>query len=685
MVRTLDSALTTALNRTTRVPAFTLTIEDHVIHYGPYQNPGTADAWHDVCIAADNSLVRVMVTRSGSAFTSNFQVQRITDPTQASQWTTWTTLSGSSGVMLQDGSCAVSNSGGTLRAFAQRATGGNNLWVWTSTDNGATWTGPVTVATPPGGAFVKGMGSAGNNDVFFLYDVSGGEAMGCSFYSSGSWSALATWTLPIVNYGAGVAVVWANGVYTIVYSDSYSLFSCTYNPSGGVWSSGPVVAPATSTALGRIAPRLSFADGLYTLACIDFDAGVMTGSVYSYPRLRQSADLVHWSNGIILPDINCTYGVVALKLPAPASGNAGPRYYVAAMSTVYSAVAFSSSNPAQYLDVSASVLSYTRHEEPGKPARLEVLLDNAQGVFNGLVTAGSVYQPVGLNASLVLSEGYKTGTPPATVDVVKVGVYHLEQIHFVRSPQENAILLLGLDLSRNLDLAARYQNTYTNATLGYLVTEVAARAGLFAPVLPTTTQMSQVIATFVLQAGQTYRHALDELCATYGLAYFVDQNETLQCRELSSGDASVWSYAPEIELVSFGSNDLRANHIIVSGKPPTGGVPGALTTAEANDSAHMYLVGLEHLLHHVDPKLTSTTQCAQKASFLLAQEVRAQTTHMVIVPLNPALQLFDGITLTDSGAPGGSGQNSTCRIVRLVAKYDAQQGVNEIELALEGM
>ena len=33
MVRTLDSALTSALNNVTRVPAFKLTIEDHVVHY----------------------------------------------------------------------------------------------------------------------------------------------------------------------------------------------------------------------------------------------------------------------------------------------------------------------------------------------------------------------------------------------------------------------------------------------------------------------------------------------------------------------------------------------------------------------------------------------------------------------------------------------------------------------------
>lgn len=684
MVRTLDSALTTALNSLTRVPSLSLTIEDHVLHYASYQTPNTADAWHDLCIANDNSIVRVQVTRGGSGFVSNFQYQRITDPSIAAQWSNWTTFSGASGNMFEDAGCAISNNGGTLRAFAQRGTGGNQLWSWYSSDNGHTWSGPNVVVTLSGGALIKGIGSAGNNDIFFLYDVVGGESMGCSFYT-GTWSSLNTWTLPPIAAGAGAAVAWTNSLYTILYSDGYTLASCTYNPTGSVWSSSSVIAPATSTAIARYVPRLTFADGLYILTCIESDSGLLSGSVYSYPRMRQSADLIHWSNGMILHDITCTYGAIAFKLPTPNTGSAGSRYYIAAMPSVYSVLAFQASNSAQYLNVSASVLSYQRLEQPGKPSRLEVLVDNARGIYNNLLTLNNNYQPIGLNALLVVSEGYKTGMPPSIPDVVKVGVYHLEQIHVVRSPQENHLLLVGLDITRNLDLISRYQISYTNQTLGYLVDEMCVRGGLFSASLPSTSQMSQVIPSFVLQAGQTYRHALDELCTTYGLVYFLDQNETLQFRELSGSDPSVWSYQPEVELVSFGNNDQRANHIIVSGKPPIGGQAGALTTAEAYDDASLHLVGVERLLHHVDPKLTTTTQCAQKASFLLTQEQRIQAIYTVTVPLNPALQLYDVITITDSTAPTGSGRSATCRIVHLQAHFDAQHSTYDLQLVLEDL
>lgn len=683
MVRTLDTALTATLNSTTRRPSITLTVEDHVAHYAPYQTPGTADAFNDACVANDNSIIRVQVTRNG--FASSFQVQRITDPTSATQWSSWTTLPGASGTMFQDGGCAVSNSYGTLRAFAQRGTGGSNLFAWTSTNNGVTWTGPVTVLTPPGGALLKGVGSAGNDDVFFIYDISGGEAIACSFYRAGSWSSLTTWTLATLASGAGLAVSWNGTLYTLVYSDGYTLATCTFTPTTTTWNSGIVIAATTSTAIGRVAPRLSFANGIYTLTFIEFDSGLLTGSVYSYPRMRQSVDLVHWSSGMIMHDLPSNYGVVLISLPTPTSGNAGPRTYLASPSTVYSASMFQSTNTAQFLDISNAIVSYQRIEQPGKPARLEVVVDNAQGVLNNFVTTSTTYQPIGLNASLVLSEGYKVGTPPTTNDSVNVGIYHIEQIHFVRSPVENHLLLLGRDLSRNLDLIARYQNVYSYQTLGFLITEVCAGAGLFSVVLPATSQVSQIVPSFVLQAGVSYRNALHELCTTYALSYFLDQNEVMQVRELSVGDVSVWSYNPEIEAVSFGSNDQRANHIVVSGKPPLAGLFGALTTAEAYDDAHVHMVGVERLLHHVDPKLTTTAQCSQKATFLLAQEVRSDIMHTVTVPLNPALQLLDSITLIDSIAPRGSGQQATCRIIRIAIHYNAQNSVDTMQLILEGL
>ena len=201
------------------------------------------------------------------------------NPTVASQWSTWTALSGSTNSMFQDGGIAISKwPDNSLHIYAQQGTGGNSIYNWYSSNNGLSWTGPGPIIAPPGGALCKGIGSASNNDVFFLFlpCIPGGEAIGCSFDST-SGSALASWTLPPIAYGAGLAVVWqAVPLYTIVYTDGYTLSSCTCNPIGNVWSSGSVIAPATSTAISRLYPRLSLLDGIYTITSIEYDSGILT-------------------------------------------------------------------------------------------------------------------------------------------------------------------------------------------------------------------------------------------------------------------------------------------------------------------------------------------------------------------------------------------------------------------------
>ncbi|MBX5459428.1 MAG: hypothetical protein IRZ31_21265 [Thermogemmatispora sp.] len=686
MVRTLPNSLSAALNSLTRRPTLVLSVADRVLHYALYQTPGTPESWHDACLASDGSIVRIRLARASSFLNGTFQVQRISDPAQAGQWATsaWVTLPGASGVMNQDGSCAIANCGGLLRAFAQRGSGGNQLWVWTSANNGLSWSGPTPVLSPPGNALIKGVACAGTNDVFFLYDVAGGEALGCSFFNGSGWSSLQSWSLPPLGASGGLAAACTGTLYTLIYSDNYSLSTCTFNAANGQWNLGVAIAPATTTAIMRLAPRLSWADGLYTLSCVEADSGNLTGSVYSYPRLRQSADLVHWSNGTILHMLPCTYGAVVLPVASPASGSAGPRSYVLTMPAIASAPLFQSSNPQQSLDLSPAVLAYRRLERPGHPARLEVLLDNSGGSYNALVSSAGSYRPLGPGATLTLSEGYYAGTPPAPLQI-KTGSYVLSQLHFLRSPQENCLLLVASDRTRQLDLLARYQNSYSGQTLAFLISEVCARAGLFNIALPTTNQMSQTIPSFVIQAGQPYRAALDELCNTYGLVYFLDQDEVLRFRELSSSETPAWSYQPEIELLSIGSSDERANHIIVSGRPPASGSPQALTTAETYDDLHLQQVGCERLRFHIDHKLTTTSQCAQKAAFLLAQEQRVASRHRITVPLNPALQLFDAVALSDSLAPTGSGQSLTCRICGLTVHYAAQQSLAEMQLELEGL
>ncbi|HVU70227.1 MAG TPA: hypothetical protein VHD63_24065 [Ktedonobacteraceae bacterium] len=679
-MRTLDAALTTALAGSTRRPALSLTIEDHTIHLSPFQTPGLSDRWSDCCVASDGSLVYVSLTRGGTGFDQDFQYTRITDPSIASQWSTLTTFSGGSDTMFQDGCCCISNNGGTLRAFAQQGTISNNVLVWTSTTNGASWTGPVAIMTPPGGALMKGIASAGNNDVFFFYDVTGGDTMAFSSFSGGSWSAATTWTLPNPTNGAGIAAYWTGSQYNLVYSDGYTLHSATYN--GTTWTPGTAIASASSTSVGRLSPRLSFFDGLYHLTCSEYDSGTFSGASYQFVRVRESADFVHWSDGWIVPEISTIYGGNYLFLPAPQSGTSGARYYLLTPGTVLSTQAFSTSHSNQYLDVSASVLSYRRTERVNQPAEFVCLIDNRNGQYNGLVnlTGSTSYQPLGPGATMKLSEGYHVSGVP---DTILTGAYRIMKVALLRSPTQNAIQLTGLDLTERLDRRIRWQTVLSGQTLSSCLAEVAARAGLFSITITGGAQLGEQIITFVLQANQTYRHALDALCTTYGLDYFMDQNETFQIREIMPTNPSVWSYQNEIEQVAFGQDYQRANHVVVNGKPPGGG-PFSLTSSEAYDTTANAATRVERLLHHTDLKMFTTGQTTLAASLVLYAEQRAQTDTRLIVPLNPALQLLDVLTVTDAPAPTGTGQSVTGRLIEHQAIFNAQNAEYESHLSLQG-
>ncbi len=318
-----------------------------------------------------------------------------------------------------------------------------------------------------------------------------------------------------------------------------------------------------------------------------------------------------------------------------------------------------------------------------KPAEFVLLIDNESGQYNGLVnlTGGNTYEPIGPGALLKLSEGYNiAGTP----DTVLTGTYRVMKVAMQRSPTENQIQITGLDLTERLDRKIRWQNILLNQTLQYLLYEVCERAGIFALNITAGTQLTETIPTFVMQANQSYRHALDALCTVYGLEYFLDQTETLQIRELATSDPSVWSYQNEVAQVSFAQDYNRANHVVANGKPPSGGSSYALTSAEAYDNTANAAMRVERLLYHTDMKSTTSAQALIAANLVLYEEQRRQVETLLVVPLNPALQLLDVVMVTDAAAPTGTGQSTVGRIIEHQGIYNAQKAEYESHLSLQG-
>jgi hypothetical protein len=347
---------------------------------------------------------------------------------------------------------------------------------------------------------------------------------------------------------------------------------------------------------------------------------------------------------------------------------------------------FQTSDTSEYLDVSSKIESYKRTDQLDKPCTLELVLDNENSSLTNSVAnyLNEIYQPIGIHCLVNFNEGYYTGTPPTTQESVNVGKYHIQKIAFERSPGVSQIQVIAHDLTLLLDIESRFQNVYTGQTVSWLITEICAKAGIFSVSLPVTSQMSVNVVTFTLHAGQKYRNALNELCRIGWLEYFLDQTETMQFRELSPSDTSVWTYQPEIEKWSIGTEDIQANHVIVTGQRAAGGPLGNITTGEAYDNIHAHAVGLERVAIAHDQKLTSATLCANAAGFIQAQDKRDQYNHSIVVPCNPALQLLDVIETKDTSAQS-IGVDNTSRIIRQEIIFRSSEAIYEQHIELEGL
>jgi hypothetical protein len=670
-MRTLTTAVQNALAATGRAPVISAQLFDPIEHYSVYQTLGIAEGVSAACVANDGSIVRAYVDRPAGAFVATLSVQRVTDPSQGTQWSTWSVLSSAN--LLRDAGCTLSNNAGVLHVFAQSGASPFNLLVWTSSDNGATWSGPTTIAAI--NAAVRGLGSAGQNDIFYAYDSTGGVALAVSTYSGSTWSAPSTWTLGVLPACLGIDAAWdaTNNRYLLPVSDGSQITGYSFTPGGGAWALVGSIAPldsGSSVGISRAYPRLQRFDSLYCLSYLEIDSGAFTGLSYSYSRLRQSPDFIHWSDGFLLSQ-RWSFGPTWLKAPAPPAGSAGPAYYVLNNTYAWRASLYNPANPQSYLDVSSQTLAVQRREQRGKAGQVTLRLSNAGGQYNSL-------SMLGLNTSLALAEGYNdptTGSP----STVAVGIYYVDRYQYARSPVHNELLITASDATKRLDRGARLQTTYSSRTLSWLLTELAARAGLFALSILATSQFSQIVPNYVVPAGHTLRRALNDLCAIYSVYYFLDQTETLQFRELSASDTAVWSYQPEIETLTLGSDDQQANHIVVTGRASA----GPLVYGESYDFAHITQTGQERPLYHTDPRLTTSAQAALKAGFLLSDEQRASAHHTITVPANPGLQLLDVVTLTDSPAPTGTNITTNARIAALEMHYDAQQAQFDLTLTLE--
>lgn len=645
-MRPLSPSLQAAIGQA--APLLMLELIDWAQHYAAVYTGGPSGRT-SACLAGDGSLVQAYSDLLGHVY-----ARRVSDPTQAS-WGAWTALTAAANT---SGVVCCANLGSAIAVLWPDAATAN-LFESASSDNGQTWSTPQLLFDA-GGA-VQGIAADGLSGQIFVLYAAAPNAYRVALWTLGAGWVKADWSNGDSYTGAGLgALRRADGSYVLaaalqgVVTSGTALQVCTYD---GAWSALDTVVPADLSAGVTLQdPHVTGYDGQYHLSYGVVDSGAVSGLASARATLAHSLDAVHWSDP--LPDGNSyAHGAVALKHAAG--------YLLAAPDTAALAAPYSST-AAQYRDCTPDVSRLEVVQKDGEPARLVVTLQNDQGQYAALPALRA-------NARLRLSLGY------AGAGLTPTHLCYAEEWSFATAAGESEVVITAADATAWLDRQSRSTLVYANQTVGWLARELLARAGLLAVALPTTAQFTQLVPTFAVAAGATWRAALLRLSRLYGFEVAAraqpDGSDSIAVVEKSPADAPVWSYGSEIELATLARNADRANHVLVFGASATGGPP----LGEAWDWADVADTGQERYLHVVEPQITTRSGAGTRATLELNAEMRLARSGSLSVALHPGLEVWDVIT-----TGGGVIPATTMRIATLHHLYEPHPGAYDLVLTLEG-
>ncbi|MBV9121240.1 MAG: hypothetical protein JOZ39_11075, partial [Chloroflexi bacterium] len=555
-MRTLTTTLAAAVSATGRRPAAQVTLADDQEHYALFRQNAPAKAVDGcaACTAPDGSLIRAALFDNGGSGNADLAVQRITDPTQASQWSTWTTLV-AAGCEASQPVALSSNPGGIVRLFyGDGLSAGATIKLFESSNSGASWTGPSTLYA--GASSFLYLASAGNDDLLACRAISLG-VWDVQFFkrTGGVWSAPVSWSLGTLSSMYGIAAAWNGANYFFALSGWFSAgigLEAFEFDGAATWTNLNFIAPVDGSNLGfqyRL-PGLLLADGLFRLTFVEHDDGSIDGTVYDRFRLTRSLDFSHWSSPIPASPETLTSATGASFVKAFGS------YYATTPSVTFSWPLYTSTDPARNSDVSAQVLRFQRHEALLRPGQCQVTLSNQDGL---LTSAPGLVR----NGTLRLNEGYVTGAGTELVNVATAAILHWT---FHRAAGEHELVIVAEDRGSGLDLECPALLAYQNRTVLWLAIEIAARAAIFQVFWPATPAMSQTVAAFSIPPGQTWRSALHRLIDAFGIEYVIRADGSLALHDPSEGPASSWTWQNEVLAAQLAQAADAAGHVRVFGQ-----------------------------------------------------------------------------------------------------------------------
>ena len=640
MARTLSDTLAAAVDAPARQPAMQFTLRDGEHHYELYRTDPRSAAASACFVDTAGALWRVDVSPERGVRSATVSYQRITDPSQASQWAAWTALqtrvTGAAGV-----AAGVLPNGDVMAVYVTFTT----VYRRTSSDGGATWGSPQTLWNAR--QIVRALCYGGNGSIFLAVDKSGGGVTVFRLYESGQGWQADEWSHGAFSACGGIGGTWDGAAWHLALSlwggvpgtTGTSIMGC--RTDGATWERLTPVARVDDSTAQRdlLNPTVERWEQAFRVAYLERDYGVVSG--LNFGRWRYCT--AH------------TWGTFAEGTPVEDESYAGfwwlrqdaRHYWLLNHETAHRYEGYAATNPDQFQDVSSRALEFQWEEQTNETSTARLLLDNADDALDGWLG-----KTLRAGTTLDVRAGYVTDGGIETAPMAELVVQGITLL------PNRTVRVEAADASVQARRRVSQTWSYNGYTMRALLAEAWYRAGALRMTDDGDSRFDRALPAFALHAGQPWQAMIDRLAALNALRWRVEADGTVHC-QFPKMDETTWTYTGQ-EFAGAWQQRNGINHVLVQGK----GVLG-----EAWDWDAVRTHGSEQTVLVTDTQLTQAADCQGRAEAVLAGVRRDSNAYAVDVPYNPALQIGN---VVDFQTPGfAHGKLRIARISHRFTPHDA--------------
>lgn len=618
-MRTVSAALEAAQKSGSAVPYLRVTVSDriggvHRLAWTRLYTGAEADGYHAACMPGDGSLVRARVS-GGHVY-----YQRVTTPGAGSDFSAWTDLGAAASADV-----ALCADGSRVLLFYVDS-GGTQVKVRESTDNGATLAAAVTAVTAAGAVAWLAADVKRGGDALVAYSA------GATVYSvrrlAGAWGAAVAWPNSAASiegiacahnadWNLAIAGTDAGGqsfIWTTLVGDGYTQPAGTWSPS-----LKELMRASAGSSLAHRAPFLARID-TYRLSFVEQFTGTASYARPYHAYSPASADFAFnlWREPVPF-DLDSTFG------QAIAAG--GGAAWLSTPSGVWTAPLAVTT-----LDVTADVLECTTRDAPFE-GRLQLALRNDDGQYSGPPS------PLGLGAELRVGPGYRTS---GGAEASEGPSYWIERIERRTGRGEGSVMITARNGWSLLD-AWRARRSYEwasgSASVFSILQSLFSRAGLEFSSSGASSEAANLQPAFVVHPGESALHAVRRLLAMVPDVVQMWREFATLMEPLASQAAS-FAYGTDYRI-------LGGRYADASPSSNRAQAFGLNVFAEAFDWPAI-ATQYDRVAQAVDRNVTTQTQAEDRAEALLRQALAGTQTGEITAPVNCGLELWDVIEVTDA-------------------------------------